>query len=306
MLAKNDAWGDVGEAAGNTMPTLLNATIAYVTLRRNAGELNPRSAVTAKQALYRFARAVNPDLDVKNLRARHIEKWLATRTDVAPSTLRIELSNVKMFTRWAVRRGWLKTDPCEHIRGPKAPRSVPRHLPAGAISAVLLAADERGRLVILLMAQLGLRRLEVALLQHGDIDNGTLRISGKGGHVRILPLTEEVEEAIDAYLAKYPASNGPLIRSYTYPKRGLAAQYIGDLVVGFFRKAGIKKSARDGVSSHPIRHSCANDLLDKGVDIRLVQHTLGHAKLSTTAIYLQRRAALGALKDALEGRRYGD
>ena len=307
MIEDASAWGDGREASeARPMPTLWRATRSYVAARRNAGEHNRLTATGVAGTLARFAIAVGPELDVTQLRARHIDKWLATRAHLAPGSLRVELSKVRSFTRWCVRRGWLRADPCAEIKGPTAPRAVPRHLQDGAIARALDAADLRGRLIIVLMAQLGLRRGEVAGLQHGDIDSATVRVHGRGGHERMLPLTDEVRMAIDAYLAVYPANNGPLIRSYMYPNRGVSAQTVGNIVADVFRAAGVKRGPRDGVSAHPIRHTAANDLLDRGVDIRLVQQTLGHAKLSTTAIYLQRRAALGALRDALEGRRYGD
>jgi site-specific recombinase XerD len=287
------------------MPTVYRATRHYIAARKQAGEWNSLTAVTSGSILSRFAREVGEDLDLSRLRRKHVERWLASR-HVATGTLRLELSTVKNFTRWCVVRGWMKHDPAQEIRGPRTPRAVPRHLPKGVLETTLAVADDRARLILLLMAHLGLRRAEVAWLQHGDFEDELVRIHGKGGHERVLPITVEVREALDAYLARYPASNGPLIRSYLYPNRGISPARVGEVVADVFREAGVKQPrGRDGISAHPARHLCAVELLDRGVDIRLVQHTLGHARLSTTSIYVQRRMATAELRAALEGRRYG-
>jgi integrase/recombinase XerC len=66
------------------------------------------------------------------------------------------------------------------------------------------------------------------------------------------------------------------------------------------RLAGVKTQGRDGRSAHPLRHTAANDFLDRGVDVRFVQEILGHARLSTTSVYLKRRVAMTDRAAALE------
>lgn len=289
------------------MLTTYRAVHKYLHARSAAGELRPASVRTASTTLFCFARAVGDDLPVRQLSRRHVERWMED-WDVAQSTKRTGLSVVKSFTRWLAERELVVRDPAAAIRGPRLPRSVPRRLRLSAATAVVNAClDERERAVVVIMLQLGLRCGEVARLQLGDIDfiDATLTVtSGKGGHGRDLPLTDEARRAISGYLSAYPATAGPLIRSYVRPHEPLTPDYISTLVSKAFRRAGVKMAAFDGKSAHACRHTAACDLLKKpGTNLRDAQTMLGHASLATTSRYLG-LSELGDLRKAMEGRSY--
>jgi integrase len=164
--------------------------------------------------------------------------------------------------------------------------------------------DTRGQLIVMLMVQMGLRCCEVAGLQRGDVDRGAglVRVIGKGGHERIVPIPAEADGILADYLAEAVGSAGPLIRSKLHPQRGLAADTIGGLVVDYMKAAGIKTGPRDGVSAHALRHTAATDMLRAGAHIRDVQQVLGHAHLATTEVYMP--LVVRSLADAMEGRHY--
>lgn len=279
--------------------TIRTAALRYIHLRRASREFSPATAVMVKGVLLRFARTVGADRSIRKLSRIDIEAWLQARQSAAPGTVRVELSNVRSFCRWCVEHELMRTDPTIGIRGPAAPRAVPRHVDGDEVERTLAACDARGRVIVLLMAHLGLRRGEVARLELGDIRDGTVLVHGKGGHERLLPIPSDVQAAIDAYLAEHPARNGPLIRSYQ-TGRALRPQSVGDLVAAAMKAAGVKTKGRDGRSAHPLRHTAATQLVDRGVDIRYVQEILGHSRLSTTSVYLKRRIALHELAAALE------
>lgn len=113
----------------------------------------------------------------------------------------------------------------------------------------------------------------------------------------------EVEQALAAYLAEYPASAGPLVRSYRQPQRSLDPDTISGLVSRIMWAAGVKRARRDGVSAHALRHTAATDMLRQDAHLRDVQQALGHAHLSTTEVYMP--YVVRSLEDAMGGRWYG-
>lgn len=284
-----------------TMETLSAATARYVQLRHDAHEFADTTARTARQVLDRFCRILGPRKRVRSLTRTDIETFLHARQGRSAGTVRVELSAVRAFCRWAAREGLLADDPTAGLRGPRPPRPIPRHLDADEVDALLAAApDERATLILRLMVDMGLRRCEVARLELADIRDDVAVVRGKASIERVLPLPGTVRAALAAYLARHPAVAGPLVRSYVHPGRGLTPHTIGDLVTRLMRQVGVKAHGFDGRSPHALRHTAACGLVDRGVDLRFVQEILGHARLSTTSVYLRRRVALAELRQALD------
>ena len=288
----------------------VNATVSdlvapYLNHRKKLGDLANDSARNTRCALNHFADHVGRR-QLPNIGAVHIENWLADLEHLAPATKRSRLSMVRQFFAWAIRRGYCKRNPGLEVKGPKQQRAIPRALAADAIARVLDAApDSRGRLIVTLMVQQGLRCCEVSRLTIADLDlqHGSMRVVGKGHHERILPITDETMTALDAYLLEYPApGTGPVVRSYRRCHRPLTADTISGLVAQWMWTAGIKHARRDGVSAHAGRHTCATDMLRNGAHLRDVQAVLGHAHLQTTEVYLP--YVVRGLADAMGGRRY--
>lgn len=285
-----------GEAELDT--TLGTMTLQYVDERRRRKELRPGSVSTTRYALGTFVRVAGWDLPVKRIRPSHIEKWME-RGDHSPATLRNQLSIVRSFCRWLVKRGHIKADPTLDVASPRQPRYLPRGLQLPKVAAAFAAApDTRAALILSLMVQEGLRCCEVAELQHGDIDlaERLVLIRGKGGHERVLPVTAETWRAINAYLTEHPSKVGPLIRSFSRPGRGIGAQHISVLVSEWMHEADVAATA------HALRHTAATDMLRAGAHVRDVQHALGHQSLATTQKYLP--WIVGDLREAMDGRRY--
>ena len=267
----------------------------YVADRLARSRFRPKTATTVTYTLRGLCRFVP---DGEPLTAAHLEAWL-TGTKMAPATARTRLSQVRAFCQWLLRHGHLAADPSCFIEGPRPPRYVPRGLKADAVGGALgQAPDARARLIILLMCQEGLRCGEVADLELGDVDfeERLMLIRGKGGHQRVLPLTDETWGAIGEYLSEHPAYAGPLIRSYNDPYRGISPAYVSTLVARWIRSAGFEATA------HALRHTAATDMLRSGAHLRDVQAALGHVSLSTTQRYLP--WVVGDLRTAMSGRRY--
>ena len=205
-----------------------------------------------------------------------------------------ELSAVRGFLRHAARDEAL----VPAVKGPRVKRGVPR--PISPDEAVALAEDvaeqrtegwigARDWAVLLLLYGAGLRISEALDLTGGILPlDETLRVTGKRGKTRIVPLLPQVREAIEAYLAVCPwppAKDQPIFRG----ARGgpLSPALIRRAVQGARRRLGLSERT----TPHALRHSFATHLLGRGADLRSLQELLGHASLSSTQVYTQVDAA---------------
>ncbi len=298
-------------------PSISTAAEEYLHGRLDRGELEVASAAKIATALRELERATG-DGPVRRLDRRSAEAWMAETAHLKASTRRLRWGFVSQFCEWAVDEALLERNPFRTVKPPKPARRPPRALPHDAVARLLaVVPDLRGRLIVLLMVQLGLRCVEVARLEVTDVDFGarSLRVRGKGSHERVLPITEECWDALGEYLGRHPASVGPLVRAWSPNGGSLACSAprassrpvsegsISKLMSGWMYAAGVKSSPRDGRSAHALRHTCATDMLNNGADLLEVRDTLGHTSVATTQVYLG--SATGRLRSSMEGRRYG-
>lgn len=247
---------------------------------------------------------VSPD----RLNRRHVDRWLAT-PGLSAHYRRSRLSTLRGFCQWAVLNGHLRRDPTLGVRFAKLPPLLPRALSYehAAKVACEAAKDTRTALMVSLMLNEGLRRAEVAAIQIGDIDrrSGVLAVRGKGGGGEVtsrLPLSDETLRFLARYLPNVPHASGPLLRSRLNPDKGLSPARVGELVMFAMRDAGVKQYNGDGRSAHALRHTAAQDLIDAGTDIRVVQRVLRHSSIRNTELYI--RGEVKGLHDVINGRRY--
>lgn len=272
--------------------------LVYVSERSRRGDLRGESSRTVRYTLGTFVQVVGWEMAPARLRPTHVEKWMA-RKPLSEASQRSQLSILRTFCRWLVRKGHTKTDITMDVRSPRQPRYVPRGIRHDAVSSTIGACpDSRAELIVTLEVQQGLRACEVVNLQMGDIDpdDRIMVVNGKGGHQRVLPITEETWAAINRYLAEHPASAGPLVRSYNHPTRGITAHYVSRLVSAWMHDAGVQ------ASGHALRHTAATDMLRGNAHLRDVQNALGHQSLATTQRYLP--FVVHDLREAMGGRSY--
>lgn len=289
------------------VPTFTPLIDPYIMFRRSQGDFGRSSTYTARRACGSFGEHVGAR-PLANLSPVHVEAWQAklVKAGYAPTTRRLYLSAVRQLFVWAIRRGHCRRNPAAEVKGPREPRRLPRALNHDQVAAVLAqCVDARDRLIVLLMVQLGLRCIEVHRLEVGDIDltNRLLRVTGKGGHERVLPIVPELHEALLSYLAEHPTHAGPLVRNYTDCQRALHPAVLSRKVTQLMWDAGIKRARGDGVSAHAFRHTCLTDVLRGGSHLRDVQAAAGHKHLATTERYLP--LIVNGLEEAMAGRTYG-
>lgn len=217
-----------------------------------------------------------------------------TRAGYSPRSNARLLSTLRAFYARAVRQGQRQDDPTALLDAPKQPRSLPKALGEREVEALLAAPDIatplglRDRAMLELMYAAGLRVSELVELPATAVNlrQGALRVSGKGGKERLVPLGEEAQH----WLQRYLAESRPVLAG----KRALAALFLAPdgaspsrqdfwrWVKRYATAAGIDPTR---ISPHGLRHSFATHLLNHGADLRALQMLLGHASLSTTQIY---------------------
>jgi site-specific recombinase XerC len=275
---------------------------AYVRGRVSRREIAPSTGARVRSILLGFAESYGRR-PVRLLGRRHVELWLEQRQDLSPASLRNEFQAVRQFTRWLLAERHIRTDPVAQMRAPRVPRSVPRAIPEADVRRLLdVLPDARARLVVGLMLLAGLRRGEVIGVQLGDYDpgdtaGGSLTVTGKGGHTRIIPVTDELARMIDGYLLERGRSAGPLILRND-GTGGISNSRVGQLVRMYMEASGVKQRAGDGRAAHSLRHTLATRIAKVEPDLRVVQNVLGHRSLTSTQIYL-RHAELGRVRDAM-------
>jgi integrase/recombinase XerD len=203
------------------------------------------------------------------------------------------LAVLKRFYQLALRQGRVKIDPCLKLKPAKQAPRIPKTLSEAQVEALLFAPDVntplglRDRTMLELMYASGLRVSELVLLKSVEVgmNEGVLRITGKGSKTRLVPFGEVARAWLDRYMREgRPAIlNGQIDDALFVTARGAAMtrQMFWTLIKKHAQSAAINAP----LSPHSLRHAFATHLLNHGADLRVVQLLLGHADISTTQIY---------------------
>lgn len=231
---------------------------------------------------------------VKTSRA-DLQDFIAFRVHAGarPRSTARQLSSFRRFFRYLVREGTVKEDPTAQIAMPKIGRSLPKSLTEEEVESLLSAPvvsdplGSRDRTMLELLYATGLRVSELVNLRSAQVNlnQGVIRILGKGNRERLIPLGEEAVRWITDF-GRGPRTEILLERQtdYLFPtRRGdrMTRQAFWHIIKRYARKAGVNKE----LSPHTLRHAFATHLLNHGADLRVVQMLLGHSDLSTTQIY---------------------
>ena len=213
----------------------------------------------------------------------HLVAFLARSK--TPRTRNTYYAALRAFFRFALVKGYRKTDPTESLERVREPRYLPRPLSKRGAAAVLTRSrtvSARAWVIVSLMLYAGLRRGEVAQLTWGDVDLGTgeLRVFGKGSKERIVPVSDRLGEVL-AFWHVHANGANHLFPSPVHPGRPISPQTV-------WREVKAAGSSVPGTMPHRLRHSFATALVRDGrVDIRHVQELMGHASLASTQIYTE-------------------
>jgi integrase/recombinase XerC len=224
----------------------------------------------------------------QQLRAEHLRQFLAAqhRGGLSPKSLQRLLSACRGLFRELQRNHLITLDPSTGLRGPKATRKLPQVLDVDEMKALVeLPGDDpisrRDRAMLELFYSSGLRLSELVSLRWADIDlqDGLVRVLGKGGKTRIVPVGRAAVAALKSHQTEAAEDHKPV---FCNPRgEPLTARSVQQRVRNAAHQQGIWKR----VHPHLLRHSCASHLLESSSDLRAVQELLGHADIATTQIY---------------------
>jgi len=216
--------------------------------------------------------------------------WLRKSTGAQPASIARYMASLRAFYRFLLAEEALSADPSALLRSPRKADRLPRYLTIEEVSRLLTAVGARkGRQIRLkamleLMYAAGLRVSELTGVRLDGIDLkvGYVRVLGKGGKERVVPIGERSRLAVQGYLDQRPQTAASVKTLFVSDrKRPMSAVQFWRLIRGAAVKAGIQKP----VTPHTLRHSFASHLVQNGADLRAVQEMLGHASIATTQIY---------------------
>ena len=285
LLVEHDSWLAVERGlAANSLAAYRRDLRRYAAFLRERGEHDPTAV--REETVLAYVEDLKSAVDDDG-RARY-----------APSSIARALVAVRSFHRFCLEEGFLAVDPSEEVGAPRVPLGIPKALTEGEVEALLAAVvggtarSLRDRAIVETLYATGVRISELVGLDRRDLDldDGLVRVLGKGSKERIVPVGRSARDALTAYLAD---GRPQLARPDRSPRGGgeavilnvrggrLSRQSCWKIV----RTAGERAGVRGRLSPHVLRHSCATHMLERGADIRVVQELLGHASLSTTQVY---------------------
>lgn len=216
---------------------------------------------------------------------------------IAKASVARKLACLRSFFQYLLRQGRIAFNPAQRVASPKLPRRLSAFLTVDETIALLESADAptaqgvRDRSILELFYGGGIRLSELVGMDLNDLDleAGLIRVLGKGGKERVVPIGSQAVLSLQVYLSRrreflpQERVEGDEERALFLNRWGgrLSGRSVAQIVLKYLRKSGIAHR----ISPHGLRHSFATHLLDAGADLRAIQELLGHARLSTTQRY---------------------
>jgi integrase/recombinase XerC len=286
---------------GSEVAAIANSWLAHLEHERN---LSPLTCEAYGRDVHRFIAWLSGHLchppcigDFEQLNAKTVRKFLAHRrkAGIESRTLARSMSALRVFFRWLEKQNAVKNRAFQQIQRPKIGHSVPKPLTIdraaalveGGVDAVEPWIAARDTAVLLLLYGAGLRLSEALSIIRKDAPVGlrdVMRITGKGGKERVVPILAVARDAIADYIRLCPYELEPDEPLFRGAKGGRLSPRLIQLAMERVRdQLGLPQTA----TPHALRHSFATHLLSAGADLRQIQDLLGHASLSSTQIYTE-------------------
>ena len=287
LLAEHDDWLVVERGlADNSLAAYRRDLRRYEAFLRERGVTDP--ATIGEDTVHTYVRHLESLTDDDGARL------------LAPSSVARALVAVRSFHRFCAREGFVDRDPSEEVGAPRVPAGIPKALDETEVDLLLGAVTgddplaQRDRALLELLYGTGIRISEAVGLDLADLDleDGTLRVLGKGSKERIVPLGRSARTAMQTYLrdGRLVLRGARTVRRSARDADAVVLNARGGRISRqscwtIVRRAGQRVGLDEHLSPHVLRHSCATHMLDHGADLRVVQELLGHASISTTQVY---------------------
>ena len=273
---------------------MINQFLDYLRYERNA---SPQTVQTYDESLRAFESYLtfrDNGLSLDSVDTDLIRDWMESLMDKgnSASTINKNLSALRSFYRFALKRELVKKDPAHAVTGPKKSKPLPQFLREGEMDRLLdeLEWDSsfnnvRARTILLLFYEAGLRRSELIGLDDKDIDfeAAQLKVTGKRNKQRIVPFGAELGETLKDYKAKRQEEFGETSGALFLSDKG--ERISGAQVYQIVRKYLSMVTSLKKRSPHVLRHTFATAMLNNGAGLETIKSLLGHESVSTTEIY---------------------
>ena len=273
---------------------MINQFLDYLRYERNA---SPQTVQTYEESLRAFESYLtfrDNGLSIDSVDTDLIRDWMESSMDKgnSASTINKNLSALRSFFRFALKRGLVRKDPAHAVTGPKKSKPLPQFLREGEMDRLLDGLEwdgsynnVRARTILLLFYEAGLRRSELIGLDDKDIDfeAAQLKVTGKRNKQRIVPFGVELAEALKNYKAKRQEEFGETSGALFLSDKG--ERISGDQVYQIVRKYLSMVTSLKKRSPHVLRHTFATAMLNNGAGLETIKSLLGHESVSTTEIY---------------------
>ncbi len=273
---------------------MIDQFLDYLRYERNA---SPQTVQTYEESLRAFDSYLtfrDNGLSIDSVDTDLIRDWMESLMDKgnSASTINKNLSALRSFYRFALKRGLVKKDPAHAVTGPKKSKPLPQFLREGEMDRLLdgLEWDSsfnnvRARTILILFYETGLRRSELVGLDDKDIDYDAaqLKVTGKRNKQRIVPFGAELAEQLKSYQAVRREKFGETCGAMFLSDKG--ERISGEQVYQIVRKYLSMVTSLKKRSPHVLRHTFATAMLNNGAGLESIKNLLGHASVSTTEIY---------------------
>lgn len=283
---------------------MVEAFLNYIEAERR---YSPLTVANYRRDIERFVRWCEEDIipplrpfDPRKITGQLVREWMLRRTEqdgVSASSMNRELSSLKSFFRYLHRTGRVGGDIFRFVVSLRTPRRLPTFVPESRMKEILKSCGEeelsddfrsvRNALIVELFYGCGLRLAELVGMNRQDLsdDLQTLRVYGKGGKVRMVPLVEALREKIIGYMAYIDRQNicktGEKALILNRKGERISRSTVYRTVKSELERGGVQGKR----SPHVLRHTFATHLLDHGADMRDIQELMGHASLQATQVY---------------------
>lgn len=273
---------------------MIDQFLNYLRYERNS---SPQTVQTYEEALREFESYIlikDRGLSLASVDTDLIRDWMESLMDKgnSASTINKNLSALRSFYRFSLKRGLVEKDPAHIVTGPKKSKPLPQFLREGEMDRLLdgLEWDSsfnnvRARTILILFYEAGLRLSELVGLDDKDVDldSAQLKVTGKRNKQRIVPFGAELAEELKRYLAARQETFGETSGALFLNDKG--RRMSGSQVYLIVRKYLSMVTSLKKRSPHVLRHTFATAMLNNGAGLETIKSLLGHESVSTTEIY---------------------
>lgn len=298
MATPSPIKADILELCAADLAVKLNEWTRYLSSEKNLSPHTLRAYSTDMTQFIKFMveyAGKPPSLDdLSEFDLRSFRAWMSERAmkGLSAASRARSLSGIKNFLSWLDRNGYMHNAAISNVRSPKLPHKLPRPLHEGqALEFIEDSPDEswtdkRNRALFTLLYGCGLRIQEALGLdvRHLPGEDGFLRVMGKGGKERQVPVLKIVQKALDDYREACPYPEEPDRPLFLGARGKRMKQQIAQKAM---RELRVEFGLPENATPHALRHSFATHLLQNGANLREIQELLGHASLSTTQRYTE-------------------